>query len=180
MRFTPSPALPEILIVEPELFQDDRGYFAEMYHLEKFQGAGIKSLFVQDNRSLSRQGTLRGLHYQVLRPQGKLIWTLKGEIYDVAVDIRRGSPTFGKWAGRILSAGSKQGLYVPPHFAHGFCVLSREAEVFYKCTDFYFPEHERCIRWDDPDLAIEWPVKDPLLSARDASAPLLKDAELPP
>lgn len=179
MRFIPSPALPEIIIIEPELFQDDRGYFTEMYHRGKFENAGIKGNFVQDNRSRSRKGTIRGLHYQLGKPQGKLIWTLSGKVFDVAVDIRRRSPTFGKWLGTMLSSENKKGIYIPPDFAHGFCVLSEEAEILYKCTEFYSPEHERTIRWDDPDLAIEWPLKEPTLSERDAKAPFFKDAELP-
>ena len=180
MYFTPSPTLPEVIIVEPELFQDDRGFFMEMYHQEKFHEAGIKDSFVQDNRSRSRRGTIRGLHYQLGKPQGKLIWALSGEVFDVAVDIRKGSPLFGQWFGITLSGENKKGLYVPPDFAHGFCVLSEEAEFFYKCSDFYAPEDERCIRWNDPDLAIDWPVENPVISEKDANAPLFKDAELPP
>lgn len=179
MYFTPSPTLPEIIIVEPELFQDDRGFFMEMYHQEKFYEAGIKESFVQDNRSRSRRGTIRGLHYQLGQPQGKLIWALSGEVFDVAVDIRKGSPLFGQWFGITLSGENKRGLYIPPDFAHGFCVLSEEAEFFYKCSDFYSPEDERCIRWNDPDLAIDWPVETPVISEKDSNAPLLNDAELP-
>lgn len=179
MNFTSSPILPEIIIIEPEVFGDDRGFFTEVYHKEKFEKAGIQGPFVQDNRSRSRKGTLRGLHYQIGRPQGKLIWALKGEIFDVAVDIRRSSRTFGKWTSHILSEDNKKGLWVPPDFAHGFCVLSNEAEIFYKCTELYSPEHERCIRWNDPDLAIDWPIKDLVLSEKDKNAPFLKDAELP-
>lgn len=179
MYFTPSPTLPEIIIIEPELFQDDRGYFTEMYHRAKFENAGIKENFVQDNRSHSRQGTIRGLHYQLGRPQGKLIWTLSGKVFDVAVDIRRKSPTFGKWLGIMLSSENKKSVYIPPDFAHGFCVLSEEAEIFYKCTEFYSPENERTIRWDDPELAIEWPIENPILSDKDAKAPFFKDLELP-
>jgi dTDP-4-dehydrorhamnose 3,5-epimerase len=180
MYFTPSPTLPEVIIVEPELFQDDRGFFMEMYHQKKFHEAGIKEDFVQDNRSRSRQDSIRGLHYQLGKPQGKIVWALFGEVFDVAVDIRKGSPTFGKWFGITLSDESKRGLYIPPGFAHGFCVLSEEAEFFYKCSDFYSPEDERCIRWNDPDLAIDWPVENPIISEKDANAPLFKDAELPP
>jgi dTDP-4-dehydrorhamnose 3,5-epimerase len=179
MYFTPSPTLPEVIIVEPELFQDDRGFFMEMYHQKKFHGAGIKEDFVQDNRSRSRRGTIRGLHYQLGKPQGKLIWALSGEVFDVGVDIRKGSPTFGKWFGMTLTGESKRGLYIPPNFAHGFCVLSKEAEFFYKCSDFYSPENERCIRWNDPDLAIDWPLENPVISEKDANAPPFKDAELP-
>jgi len=179
MYFTPSPTLPEVIIVEPELFQDDRGFFMEMYHQEKFHEAGIKDSFVQDNRSRSRRGTIRGLHYQFGKPQGKLIWALSGEVFDVVVDIRKGSPLFGQWFGITLSGENKKGLYVPPDFAHGFCVLSEEAEFFYKCSDFYAPEDECCIRWNDPDLAIDWPVENPVISEKDANAPLLGEAELP-
>jgi len=179
MHFRPSPILPEIIVIEPELFQDDRGHFTEMYHQAKFEYAGIKGHFIQDNRSRSRQGTIRGLHYQLGKPQGKLIWTLSGRVFDVAVDIRKSSPTFGKWLGSTLSSDNKKGIYIPPDFAHGFCVLSEEAEVFYKCTEFYSPEKERTIRWDDPDLAIDWPIRNPILSDKDATAPFLRDAELP-
>ncbi len=179
MHFRPSPTLPEIIIIEPEVFEDGRGFFTEMYHQRKFNEAGIRGDFVQDNRSRSRQGTIRGLHYQLGKPQGKLIWTLSGEVFDVAVDIRKGSPTFGKWVGIILSSENKKGIYVPLDYAHGFCVLSEEAEVYYKCTEFYSPESERTIRWDDPDLAIDWPINNPILSDKDATAPYLKDAELP-
>jgi dTDP-4-dehydrorhamnose 3,5-epimerase len=180
MRFIPSPVLSEVIILEPEIFQDNRGFFTEMYHLKEFEAAGIRGPFVQDNLSRSQEGTLRGLHYQLGRPQGKLVWVLSGRVYDVAVDIRRDSPGFGKWFGTVLSGEDKKGLYIPPDFAHGFCVLSRTADFFYKCTDFYAPDHERSIRWDDPDLAIEWPMKSPILSERDGSCPFLKDAELPP
>lgn len=179
MKFIPSPILPEVLRIEPDLFQDNRGFFQELYHEEKFARAGIHARFVQDNRSRSRRGTLRGLHYQVRRPQGKLVWVTLGKVYDVAVDIRRDSPGFGKWVGMVLSEQEKNAVYIPPHFAHGFCVLSDEAEIFYKCTDFYDPQAERCIRWNDPDLGIDWPVEDPILSSKDRTSPLLKDAELP-
>jgi dTDP-4-dehydrorhamnose 3,5-epimerase len=180
MHFKSSPTLPEIIIIEPELFQDDRGFFAEMYHKAKFANAGINSDFIQDNRSRSRRETIRGLHYQLRRPQGKLVWVLFGEVLDVAVDIRRSSPTLGKWVGNVLSSENKNGVYIPPHFAHGFCVLSEQAEVLYKCTEFYSPDDERIIRWDDPELAIEWPINSPILSERDMNAPFLKDAELAP
>jgi dTDP-4-dehydrorhamnose 3,5-epimerase len=180
MHFRASPTLPEIIIIEPELFQDDRGYFTEMYHQGKFEDAGISGNFIQDNRSRSRHGTIRGLHYQVKKPQGKLVWVLSGEVFDVAVDIRRSSPTLGKWVGNVLSSENKNGIYIPPEFAHGFCVLSEEAEIFYKCTEFYSPEDERTIRWDDPGLAIHWPIKNPILSEKDANAPFFKEAELPP
>ena len=151
----------------------------EMYHQAKFEAAGIRDRFVQDNRSRSRQGTVRGLHYQIGEPQGKLVWAPSGEIYDVVVDIRKSSATFRKWFGTILSEENKRALYLPPNYAHGYAVLSKEADVFYKCTNFYSTVHERSIRWNDPDLGIEWPVKKPILSEKDAAAPLLVDAELP-
>jgi dTDP-4-dehydrorhamnose 3,5-epimerase len=179
MRFLPSPILPEIVVIEPDVFQDDRGFFMECYHQEKFERAGIRTRFVQDNRSRSRKGAIRGLHYQIRQPQGKLIWVPHGKVFDVAVDIRRGSPTFGRWMSVVLSDEEKKGIYIPPDFAHGFCVLSEEAEVFYKCTDFYSREHERCIRWDDPDLSIPWPTEAPVVSEKDRTAPLFKEAELP-
>jgi dTDP-4-dehydrorhamnose 3,5-epimerase len=179
MNLSPSTTLPEVIIIEPDLFRDHRGYFMETYHQEKFLGAGIDVRFVQDNQSRSSRGTLRGLHYQIKRPQGKLVRAIRGEIYDVCVDIRRSSPRFGKWFGISLNDENKRALYVPPNFAHGFCVLSDTAEFSYKCTDFYFPDYERAIRWNDPDLAIDWPIQDPVLSEKDASCPLLRDAELP-
>jgi len=179
MQFKPSPHLPEVIVLEPEVFEDERGFFTEMHHEEKFRRAGIKERFVQDNRARSSSGILRGLHYQIRKPQGKLVWVLSGEIFDVAVDIRRNSPTFGKWFGCVLSDQNKKGLYIPPDFAHGYAVLSDAADVFYKCSDFYAPDCERSIRWNDPDLAIDWPITDPILSKKDASAPFFKDAELP-
>lgn len=151
----------------------------ETYHQKKFAVGGIDVEFVQDNQSMSTKGTLRGLHYQIERPQGKLVRVLYGEVFDVAVDIRRSSQNFGKWFGILLSANNKRAVYIPPNFAHGFCVLSDRAEFLYKCTDFYGPEYERTIRWDDPELAIDWPIKDPILSEKDATSPFLKHAELP-
>lgn len=180
MKFVPSPTIPEVVVIDPDLFQDERGFFMELYHEEKFRQAGIHARFVQDNRSRSRRGTVRGLHYQIGRPQGKLIWVPYGKVFDVAVDIRKGSPTFGRWISIVLSEEEKKALYIPPDFAHGFCVLSEEAEIFYKCTDFYSRAHERCIRWDDPDLSIPWPAENPVLSQKDRTAPLLREAELPP
>jgi len=180
MIFKASPVFREVMVIEPEVHEDERGFFTEIYHREKFERAGIKARFVQDNRSRSCRGTVRGLHYQVKRPQGKLVWALSGEIFDVIVDLRRNSPTFKRWAGMILSDENKKALYIPPDFAHGYAVLSDKADFFYKCTDFYFPVHERCIRWDDPDLGIEWPIMDPIVSAKDAHAPFFKNAELPP
>lgn len=179
MLFKPSTELPEIIIIEPEIFEDDRGYFMEMYHKEKYIKNNIKEAFVQDNRARSANGTLRGLHYQILKPQGKLVWAFSGEIFDVAVDIRKNSPSFGQWIGMNLSDKNKIGLYIPPGFAHGYCVLSEEAEVTYKCTDLYAPEYERTIRWDDPHLGIKWPIERPLLSEKDNNGDLIKDADLP-
>ena len=180
MIFSPSPVLPDVIIVQPDVHADKRGYFIETYHQKEFAAGGIDREFVQDNQSMSARGTLRGLHYQIQRPQGKLIRVLYGEVFDVSVDIRRSSPNFGKWFGIRLSGENKTALYVPADFAHGFCVLSERAEFFYKCTDFYAPEFERAIRWDDPDLAITWPTRDPVLSEKDVAAPYLSDAELPP
>lgn len=179
MIFSPCPILPEVIIIEPDIFTDERGYFMETYHQEKFTGGGLDIRFVQDNQSMSARGTIRGLHYQIKRPQGKMVRVLLGEVFDVSVDIRRSSPNFGKWFGIILSANNKKAIYIPPNFAHGFCVLTERAEFFYKCTDFYNPDYDRAIRWDDPDLAIDWPIKEPILSEKDANCPLLKDAELP-
>ena len=179
MIFSSCPILPEVIIIEPDIFTDERGYFMETYHQEKFTGGGIEIRFVQDNQSMSAGGTIRGLHYQIKRPQGKMVRVLLGEVFDVSVDIRRSSPNFGKWFGIILSANNKKAVYIPPNFAHGFCVLTERAEFFYKCTDFYDPDYERAIRWDDPDLAIDWPIKEPILSEKDATCPLVKDAELP-
>lgn len=179
MKFTTVPELPEILVIEPEIFGDERGFFMELYHQDKYEKAGIRERFVQDNHSRSRKGTLRGLHYQLRRPQGKLVWVPFGEVFDVAVDIRKSSRTFGKWWSLTLSDANRKGFYIPPGFAHGFCVLSDEAEVFYKCTDFYSREDERCIRWSDPDLSIPWPSREPILSEKDRTSPFLKEAELP-
>ena len=163
--------LPGVLLVEPDVFRDSRGHFLETFHERKYREAGIPYSFVQDNQSRSTRGTLRGLHAQLRRPQGKLIRALQGEIFDVAVDIRPGSPTFGKWTGARLSADDFRQMFVPPGFAHGFCVLSDSAEVAYKCTDFYSPEHERTLAWDDAALGIRWPLPAgvaPKLSAKDA------------
>jgi len=167
--------IPGVIILEPVVYRDSRGFFLETYHIEKYREAGINGTFVQDNHSCSRQGTLRGLHYQLKNPQGKLVYVGRGEIFDVAVDIRRGSPTFGRWEGARLSAENRRQLYIPEGFAHGFCVLSEEADVFYKCTDLYTPGDDYGILWSDPSLAINWPVSAPLLSDKDARNPLLAD-----
>lgn len=168
-------AIPEVVMLEPKVFGDERGFFFESYNEQSFaEVIGRSVRFVQDNHSRSTRGVLRGLHYQVEQPQGKLVRVIAGEIFDVAVDIRRDSATFGQWVGAMLSAGNRRQLWVPEGFAHGFLVLSDVAEVLYKTTDFYAPEHERCIRWNDPDLDIDWPLNmEPVLSAKDrAGMPL--------
>jgi dTDP-4-dehydrorhamnose 3,5-epimerase len=170
--------IPEIILIEAQSFEDDRGRFLESYKASAFAANGISDPFVQDNLSCSVRGVLRGLHYQVHpKAQGKLVTVLQGEIFDVAVDIRKGSPTYGQWAGMTLSADPFRLLYVPIGFAHGFCVLSEEAVVGYKVTEEYAPEQDRGIIWDDPDIGIEWPVADPILSPKDAQLPLLKEAD---
>lgn len=168
-------------MIEPRVFADDRGFFMETYQRQKFRENGIKADFVQDNHSHSRRGTLRGLHYQLKQPQGKLVRVVAGEVYDVCVDLRRGSPTFGQWTGYTLSAENKRQLWIPPGFAHGFYVLSEWADVIYKATQFYAPEWERTLLWNDPDLGIEWPLvggKMPIISAKDAKGIPLKKAEV--
>jgi dTDP-4-dehydrorhamnose 3,5-epimerase len=172
MRVVPT-RVPEVLIIEPDVYSDARGFFLETYHAARYRANGIEGPFVQDNHSRSVAGTLRGLHLQVGRPQGKLVRVISGEIYDVGVDVRRGSPTFGQWAGTILSADNFRQCYIPPGFAHGFCVLSAIAEVEYKCTDLYDPASEIGVAWDDPALGITWPVEQPLLSERDRRHPIL-------
>jgi dTDP-4-dehydrorhamnose 3,5-epimerase len=167
--------LPGVLIIEPRVFGDARGFFMETWQQQRYAEAGIPERFVQDNLSFSRQGILRGLHYQHPQAQGKLVYVLQGEVYDVAVDIRVGSPHFGRWAGVTLSADNKRQFYVPPGFAHGFCVTSEMALFAYKCTEFYNPALEGSVRWDDPELGINWPSPEPLLSDKDREAPLLKD-----
>ena len=160
-------------LIEPQLFSDSRGFFMETWQAERYRKAHIPGPFVQDNYSYSTQGVLRGLHYQLTHSQGKLVYVLQGEVFDVAVDIRRGSPTFGRWLGEILSGDNHRQLYIPPGFAHGFCVLSEAAHFLYKCTDFYVSEDEYGLRWDDPALSIAWPVSDPLLSEKDRHYPTL-------
>ena len=177
MRSTPT-AIPDVLTLEPKVFGDDRGFFYESYNQQAFQAAtGLNVTFVQDNHSKSARNVLRGLHYQVEQPQGKLVRVVQGEVFDVAVDIRKGSKTFGLWVGQILSAENKKQLWVPPGLAHGFVVLSETAEFLYKTTDYYAPAHERCIAWNDPDLAINWQMQgEPLLSAKDAAGAAFRDA----
>jgi dTDP-4-dehydrorhamnose 3,5-epimerase len=171
--------LPEVQLLEPRVFGDSRGFFFESWNEREFERAGIRAHFVQDNHSRSDRGVLRGLHYQIRQPQSKLVRVVAGEIFDVAVDIRRSSPSFGRWEGVRLNADSHNMLWVPAGFAHGFCVLSDFAEVIYKTTDFYAPEHERCILWNDPDLGIVWPLQSaPALSAKDAVGARLRDAEV--
>ena len=172
-------AIPGLLIIEPQVFGDDRGFFYESYNQKKLADvAGITEHFVQDNHSRSAKNVLRGLHYQIQQPQGKLVRVVEGEVYDVAVDMRRASPTFGQWAGVRLSAANKRMLWVPKGFAHGFLVLSEHAEFLYKTTDFYAPQYERSLLWNDPDLAIDWPLSGaPALSAKDAVGTPFKSAE---
>ena len=171
-------ALKGLLIIEPSVFEDKRGYFLEIHHQERFQSTGLTASFVQDNLSFSKKGTLRGLHFQITHPQAKLVQALTGEIFDVAVDIRPESPTFGKWSGAMLSEENKRQLFIPGGFAHGFCLLSESAHVAYKCTDYYSPEDEGGILWSDPTVAIDWPVKDPMLSNKDKQYPCLADLRL--
>lgn len=170
----------DVLILEPQVFGDSRGFFFESYNQRSFQEAtGWAPAFVQDNHSGSAKNVLRGLHYQIHQPQGKLVRVAAGEVFDVAVDLRKSSPTFGQWVGANLSAENKLQMWIPPGFAHGFLVLSEFAEFLYKTTDFYAPEHERCLRWDDPEIGIEWPLKDlPILSLKDQQGAGLKQAEL--
>ncbi|RMF59153.1 MAG: dTDP-4-dehydrorhamnose 3,5-epimerase [Calditrichaeota bacterium] len=163
-----------VMIVEPAVYRDERGFFLETFHGQKYAAEGLPERFVQDNHSHSKQGVLRGLHYQLKQPQGKLIYVVQGEIFDVAVDIRKESPDFGKWVGVILSSENKRQLYIPPGYAHGFYVLSETADVIYKCTDFYAPKDEYGLLWSDPQIGIDWPIqKGPLLSEKDRHYPTL-------
>jgi dTDP-4-dehydrorhamnose 3,5-epimerase len=164
-----------LLIFEPKAFGDARGFFMELWNQRRYSEAGLNAPFVQDNLSVSRRDILRGLHFQNPRPQGKLMSVLQGEVFDVAVDIRRRSPTFGKWHGTILSGENKRQFFLPPGFAHGFVVLSDTAMFYYKCTDSYSPQDELAIRWDDPSIGIQWPTKEPLVSEKDARGLLLRD-----
>lgn len=173
-------ALPEVLVIEPRVFMDERGYFFESHNQREFEArTGIRANFVQDNQSQSKKNVLRGLHYQNPQPQGKLLRVLTGEVFDVVVDIRRSSPNFGKWDSIRLSAQNRLTVWVPPGFAHGFLVLSDDAEILYKTTDYYAPQHEHCILWNDPQLAIAWPLAGPPdLSPKDQRGKLLKDAQV--
>ena len=174
MRVVPT-AIPGVLVIKPDVHTDGRGFFLETYHANRYAAQGIQGPFVQDNHSRSTAGTLRGLHLQLQHPQGKLVRAIEGEIYDVAVDVRRGSPTFGRWVAVTLTAANFRQCYVPPGFAHGFCVVSPVAQVEYKCTDVYDPSDEIGIAWNDPALAISWPVREPMLSPRDARHPTLAE-----
>jgi dTDP-4-dehydrorhamnose 3,5-epimerase len=180
MSYTVTPtSLPEVLVLQPKVFGDERGFFFESFNARDFSHCtGLEVQFVQDNHSKSAKGVLRGLHYQIQHPQGKLVRVTQGEVFDVAVDMRRSSPTFGKWAGVVLSAENKYQLWVPAGFAHGFVVTSDSAEFLYKTTDYYHPEFERSLLWNDPTVGIQWPMGNPpLLAAKDAAAKLLNDAE---
>ncbi|WP_028323529.1 dTDP-4-dehydrorhamnose 3,5-epimerase [Desulfatirhabdium butyrativorans] len=168
-------AIPDVLLIEPKVFSDARGYFMETYHRQRYRESGIPCEFVQDNLSFSVQGTLRGLHYQMRHPQAKLVQVICGEVFDVAVDLRIGSASFGQWVGERLSAENKRQLFIPEGFAHGFCVLSETAIFLYKCSDVYDPQGEGGLLWSDPAVGITWPVDEPLLSPKDGRFPLLKD-----
>lgn len=168
-------SLPGVLIIEPKIFPDARGFFVETYNKDRYVNNGILPEFVQDNLSFSTRGVLRGLHYQNPHAQGKLVYVLQGEVWDVAVDIRRDSPQFGQWTAVTLSSENKKQFYIPPGFAHGFCVLSETALFTYKCTDLYHPECDGGVRWDDPTIAIQWPISNPILSEKDRNLPLLEE-----
>jgi len=170
--------IPDVILVKPTLIEDHRGFFMESYHIEKFKLGGIDCTFVQDNHAKSVQNTLRGLHFQIKYPQAKLLSCLKGKVFDVAVDIRKDSPYFGKWVGEKLSEGNKYQLFIPQGFAHGYYVMSETAEIAYKCSDIYHPEDEQGIRWNDSDIGIEWPGTEPVLSERDINLPKLHSLNL--
>lgn len=174
MKILPT-SLDGVLIIEPAVFKDGRGYFMETYHQKRYKAEGLKINFVQDNLSFSVRGTLRGLHYQFPNAQAKLVHVVKGEIFDVAIDIRRGSPSFGQWTSLCLSEKNKKQLFIPEGYAHGFSVLSETAVLMYKCSNFYAPESEKGIIWSDPDIGIDWPVENPLFSEKDGKYPCLKD-----
>jgi dTDP-4-dehydrorhamnose 3,5-epimerase len=177
MKVTPT-ALADVLAIEPAVYGDDRGFFYESFNAKRMAAAGIDAAFVQDNHSRSTRNVLRGLHYQIAHAQGKLVRVVVGEVYDIAVDLRRSSPGFGRWVGERLSAANKRMLWVPPGFAHGFLVLSDAAEFLYKTTDYWYPEHERTLKWDDPALGIDWPLDgEPILAAKDRAGVPLAAAE---
>ncbi|MEO7987597.1 MAG: dTDP-4-dehydrorhamnose 3,5-epimerase [Gemmatimonadales bacterium] len=175
-------AIPGVLLIEPVVKSDARGFFLEVWQEQRYRAAGIDLPFVQDNHSRSARNTVRGLHYQIQQPQGKLVRVAKGEVFDVAVDLRRSSLTFGRWVGASLTADNQRQLWVPPGFAHGFYVRSESADLLYKCTDLYAPEHDRTLQWDDPDIGVEWPLLDgaPILSAKDAAATPFRNADTYP
>ncbi len=180
MKFTPA-RIPDVVVVDPDIHEDHRGLFMETWHAGDFDEAGICARFVQDNYTRSPKGVLRGLHYQVKQPQGKLIRVVVGEAFDVAADLRQSSPTFGHWVGESLSAANRRSIWIPPGLAHGFVVTGELAEIVYRCTDYYSPKYERTLRWDDADVAIDGPLSDswqPVLSAKDADGAWLKDAEV--
>lgn len=182
MEFEPT-AIADVVLIKPEVFGDARGFFMETWEVNKFTAAGITARFVQDNHSLSRKNTLRGLHYQIQQPQGKLVRVVAGEVFDVAVDMRRSSPSFGQWVGVTLSAENKLQLWIPPGFAHGFMVTSEAAEFIYKCTDFYAPQFGRTLQWNDPAIGIRWPLSGseiPILSDKDKAGRLLREADTYP
>jgi dTDP-4-dehydrorhamnose 3,5-epimerase len=175
-------AIPDVLMIEPVVRGDARGFFVEVWHEERYRSAGIDLPFVQDNHSRSGRGTLRGLHYQIQQAQGKLVRVAAGQVFDVAVDLRRSSPAFGRWVGTILSGENHRQLWVPPGFAHGFYVMSDSADLLYKCTDLYAPQYDRTLQWNDPEVGVEWPLSGlaPLLSAKDQAGVPLRDAEVYP
>jgi dTDP-4-dehydrorhamnose 3,5-epimerase len=178
-KVTPT-AIPDVLLLEPKVFSDERGYFFESFNARDFREAtGLQADFVQDNHSMSVQGVLRGLHYQIQHPQGKLMRAVQGSVFDVAIDLRRSSATFGRWTGALLSAENRRQLWIPPGFAHGFLTLSDTAEVLYKITDYWYPEHERTLLWKDPTLGIEWPIEgEPCLAAKDVEGKLFGEIEV--
>jgi len=179
MKFLPT-AIPEVVLIEPRVFTDTRGFFLETWRADTFAAGGIAHAFVQDNLSRSCQGSLRGLHYQIQQPQGKLVRVISGEVFDVAVDMRKNSASFGRWVGTHLSAGNQHALWIPPGFAHGYYVISESAEFAYKCTDYYAPQYERTVRWDDPAIGIAWPLLQdttPLVSDKDANGASFADAD---
>jgi dTDP-4-dehydrorhamnose 3,5-epimerase len=180
MPYSVTPAaIPDVLVLQPKVFSDDRGFFFESFNARDFRDVtGLAVDFVQDNHSMSLQGVLRGLHYQVGQPQGKLVRVVQGEVFDVVVDLRKSSPTFGRWVGEVLSADNHKQLWVPPGFAHGFLALSETAEFLYKITDYWYPEHERCLLWNDPAVGIEWPIEAPRMTSRDAAGTPLAEADL--
>ena len=183
MKVTPDPLIPDVLVIDPAVHRDSRGFFLESWHEERLASKGLDVRFVQDNHSHSVRGTLRGLHYQIENPQGKLVRVVSGEVFDVAVDLRRSSPTFKCWVTAGLSSENHKQLWIPPGFAHGFYVLSPTADLLYKCTTYYAAAADRSIRWDDPEICVDWPLLrgcPPILSAKDAAAPLLRDAQTYP